>query len=770
MRRRGWIWLVLVGLMACYGAWRWAGGQALQTDLLAMLPDTERNPVAEAALRSLARTTGDRAMFLVRAGDDGRGKAAALGLAAALARSGAFLEVQSTLPQVDPGAVPRFYADYRFRLPPGPAPASGVDALKARVQGRLASPQGGLTGTSPALDPLGGLEAFLSGLPFSALRLEIRDQLLTIPSPEGLNILISAGLPGSAYDPAVQRRVLAAVRAAQDELRGAFPEARVLRTGVVFYAADARQNAEGEGNLFSALSILCICALYLAAFRSFRHLLLGLACVVAGLVTAAAACLLIFGQLYLLTLVVGSSVLGVAVDYSFLYFAHQVGAGADWRPLPVLRRILPALLIGLGTTMLGYTALLAAPFPGLRQIAVFSILGLAGAFLTVVLVLPDWLRRPGAERPRLLARLGRMLDGSSRLASRPGLPLWVGLLALVLGAGASRARVDDNVQGLIQPSRELVLQESAIRELTGLSNNAAFFLVEGPGEADVLQREEALRRRLAAFAPADGLTGIQAVSCFVPSPASQEAALARHRAQLPDLARALGEVGFKPEAVARLRADQAAAEGRPLTVAAFFGTSFSTPFRMLWLGATAHGVGSVVFPMGAPDSGRLREAAAGIPGVSLVDKAQSVTGLLGHYRRIASWALGAAILLVWLLLGLWRGFRAASAMVAPPCLGMLLALCGCALAGMPVTLFTVMALILLLGFGIDYTVFMKEGGRTDPSALLGVLLAAATTLISYGLLAFSHTPALRGFGLALALGVAGTTLLSWMALRPGGRS
>jgi predicted exporter len=766
MRRRGWVWLICVALMACYGVWRCAGGQALQTDLLAMLPDTERNPVAEAAIRSLARSTGDRAMFLVRAGDEGRSKAAALCLAGALARSGAFQEVQSTLPEVDPGAVARFYASYRFRLPvAGPLPRP--DTLKARVEGRLASPQ---AGPAPALDPLGHLDAFLAGLPFATLHLEVRDQLLAIPSPEGLNILISAGLAGSAYDPGVQQRVAAAVAAAQDEVRGAYPEARVLRTGVVFYAADARQAAEGEANLFSTLSMLCIFALYFAVFRTGRHLVLGLCCVVAGLATATAACLLIFGKLYLLTLVCGCSVLGVAVDYSFLYFAHQVGAGAAWRPRPALRRIMPALLIGLGTTLLGYAALLAAPFPGLRQIAVFSIVGLSGAFLTVLLVLPDWLERPGPSRPALLARLGSLLRGGARLWARPGLPLWLGLLALLLAFGAARSRVDDDVQGLIRPSAELARQEQAIRELTGLSNNGAFFLVEGPTAGAVLQREEALRERLAGLDPSAGLTGIQAVSCFVPSPASQEAALARRTAQQPDLDRALGQVGFKPGAIAAMDADLASAQARPLTVDAFFRTPFSTPFRMLWLGTTAHGVGSVVFPLGAPDSGRLAQAAAGIPGVALVDKARSVTGLLGHYRRIASWALAAAIVLVWLLLGLWRGLRAAGAMVAPPCLGMLFALACGALAGVPVTLFTVMALILLLGFGVDYTVFLEEGGPSDPSALLGVLLAASATLISYGLLAFSHTPALRGFGFTLALGVAGTIPLSFLALRPGEQS
>ena len=771
MRRRAWIWLVCVLLMAGYGAWRCLDGQALQTDLLAMLPDTERNPVAEEAIRTLAKVTGDRAMFLVRAGDPARSEAAALRMAASLARSGAFQEVQSTLPQVDPGAVARFYADYRFRLPwPEAGKDPGPEALKAQVEARLASPQGGLSGTSPAQDPLGHLDAFLGGLPFSALRLELRDQLLTIPSPEGLNVLISAGLPGSAYDPALQQRVAAAVRAAEADLRGAYPEARILRTGVVFYALDARRTAEGEANLISTLSMLCIFALYFAVFRSARHLLLGLACVAAGLATAACGCLLIFGKLYLLTLVCGSCVLGVAVDYSFLYFAYQVGAGADWEPLPVLRRLLPALLIGFGTTLLGYSALLAAPFPGLRQIAMFSILGLAGAFLTVLLVLPDWLRRPGPARPALLARLALLLGRCARLSARRGLPVWLGLLGVLLAFGVARGRVDDDVKGLIQPSADLLAQENAIRGLTGLSNNGAFFLVEGRDEGAVLRSEEALRSRLAAFGPGDGLTGVQAVSCFVPSPASQEAALEQNRRRLPALARALDQLGFRPGAVAALGADLAAAQGRPLTVAAFFRTGFSAPFRMLWLGATAHGVGSVVFPMGAPDSGRLAQAAAGIPGVSLVDKAQSVTGLLGHYRRIASWALAAAIVLVWTLLGLWRGFRAAAAMVAPACLGMLIALAGGALAGAPVTLFTVLALILLLGFGVDYTVFLAEGGSSDPSALLGVLLAAMATLISYGLLAFSHTPALRGFGLTLALGVAGTVLLSFLALRPRTRS
>ena len=61
-----------------------------------------------------------------------------------------------------------------------------------------------------------------------------------------------------------------------------------------------------------------------------------------------------------------------------------------------------------------------------------------------------------------------------------------------------------------------------------------------------------------------------------------------------------------------------------------------------------------------------------------------------------------------------------------------------------------------------------SGPRPAP-ALLGVLLASFATLLSYGLLAFSHTPALRGFGLTLGAGVLAATLLAPLALAPGGR-
>jgi predicted exporter len=731
-----------------------------------MLPATERNPVAETALIGLARATGDRAVFLVGSARAGEARAAALDLAARLAADGAFAQVTGRIPAVDPALVPRFYAPYRFRLPAAGGYPADPDLLERRLQVALAAPMGVLGGLGAARDPLGEFGAFLAGLPLNRPGVAVEDGLLTLRSGPETFVLVTAVPRGSAFDPRVQRAALGAVATAGRALAEAHPGVQVLRTGALFYAADARSRAEGEAGLIGWVSLAATLALFLAVFRSARHLLLGLACAAAGLAAAVAATLLAFGRIHLMTLVVGASLVGVAVDYPLLYFAHHLGAGPGWDARAALNRIRPALVLGLATTLVGYAALGAAPFPGLRQMAVFSMAGLGASFLTVVWVLPGALARPLPARPRLMAALERGLDrwraALGRLGWRRGLVLGA-LLALAAGL---RLRVDDDVHSLIQPARALQAQEERIRQLTGLSNSGRLFLVEGAGEGQVLAREEALRERLAPLVRAGGLDSVQAVSAFVPSPAVQEAALAARTRQAPALDLAMGRLGFRPGAVAALDRDLRASAGRPLTVAPWLATPFAIPFRPLWLGPTAHGWGSLVLPSGPCDSARLRQAAAGLPGVALVDKAESVTALLGHYRRLADGALVLALALVWALLGRRYGWRRGGAVLAPTLGGMVLALAAAALAGQPLTLFHTLALLLVLGFGVDYAVFLAEAGDRPGPALLGVLLAGGSTLLAYGLLACSRTPALAGFGLALGAGVLGSVLLA-PAARPG---
>ncbi|MFT3761463.1 MAG: hypothetical protein QM761_02400 [Pseudoxanthomonas sp.] len=84
--------------------------------------------------------------------------------------------------------------------------------------------------------------------------------------------------------------------------------------------------------------------------------------------------------------------------------------------------------------------------------------------------------------------------------------------------------------------------------------------------------------------------------------------------------------------------------------------------------------------------------------------------------------------------------------------------------GLPLQLFNVLALLLLLGVGIDYGIFLLEhgddAGGGDARAWMAVCVGAASTWLSFGLLGLSATPALRAFGLTLLLGIGAVWLLS----------
>ena len=81
------------------------------------------------------------------------------------------------------------------------------------------------------------------------------------------------------------------------------------------------------------------------------------------------------------------------------------------------------------------------------------------------------------------------------------------------------------------------------------------------------------------------------------------------------------------------------------------------------------------------------------------------------------------------------------------------------MASQNLQLFHVLALMLLLGVGVDYGIFMQEHpDRSDRTPWLAVGMSAANTILSFGLLGLSSTPALQAFGLTMLLG----TALVWL--------
>jgi predicted exporter len=768
------LWLLATLLLVGGAAVLLARHARVQTDLLAVLPATERSAVAERAVAAMRDVAMNRAVFLIGHAEPARARRAAAAFARELEAGKAFARVQLELPGFDPRSLAQPHRAFRFGLLTEPdrraLAEEDFDATQWLVR-RLSEPLRFGPGGGLAQDPFGFFGNFLAGLPYGSLRLSLEDGMLVArdDSPGGWEyILVSAELPGSAFDDRAQGAALAATAAAEGKALTAAPGAEVLRTGAVFFAAAARSSAQRDVEIIGAGSLLGIILLMGGVFRSLRPLLLGLLTVAIGLVAGASATMFAYGELHLLTLVFGASLIGEAMDYSIQYFGAYAAAGPDWDAQRGAAAVRPALTLALGTSLLGYAALLLTPFPAVAQIALFAMAGLATSYLAVVLLLPRLLREPyRRDISRLAGPLARLAEGwGARVRPRGALVL--AALALVACApGWLRLQSDDDVRTLSIRSESLAAQEARIRALTGVELSTRFFVVEGATAEETLRVEERLASRLRRLAQSGVLSSWQAVSSFVPSTARQEenrALLKRTlNADVKSLERAFQDAGLREGIAGALTADYQASEGRVLTPQDWLPAPAAAPFRHLWLGKTEGGFATVVVPLGTKGDA-IAAAARGLAGVSFVDKAASVSKLFGEYRRAFGIGLGMAMLVVLGLLAFRYGASGSFAVLLPAALGVAAALAASGYAGAPLTLFSFLAFMLVLGVGVNYSIFLVEGRARSGATGLAVLLCAATTVLSFGLLAFSQTPALSRFGATLLVGVAVAVLAAPLSL------
>lgn len=772
MRFRALIWLLLAIAVGATCASQFIGRSPLQSNLLALLPATERNPVAEEAANRLANAAGNRTIFLIGHSSDATAFAAARDFAAQLRASQGIRHVLADIPEIDFNQINDLYLPYRFNfLTDADRAALGNHEvnLAERIQNKLYAPFRFGLALSPVDDPFGFTDNWINRLPLRTLSLEPENGLLITRAMGKTWVFVAADLSGSAHNREIQGQVAASVRSAEAKLKKSHPDTELLRIGTVFYADSARSAAEQEVDRIGAVSLAGMLLLLYLVFRSLRPLGLGLLTVGFGIGTAVIVTIAVYGEIHLITLVFGASLIGEAIDYAVQYFAAHLGAGDKWQPMAGLRRITPGLMIALLTSLLGYAALSLAPFPALSQIALFALVGLSAACLSVFLLLPALLTRPSKRDPeKAVALLQRiLLKWQNNISPRLCLTLAAAMLVIAI-PGWLQLKADDDIHLLLAREPGLAAQEQKIRSIIGFDNSSQFFLVEGKSPDEVLRNEEKLTARLDGLIAEEQLNAYQSTSAFVPSQARQieNHALWKTRifADEAGLIALLSDAGLRNEVATDQITTFTSSANRIMSVEDWLRTPLSTPFRHLWLNQTANGYASIVIPQGARNIQLLEQSTADLQAVTFVDKVHSVTALFQQYRQwSATWLLFATGIIYAVLWTRYRS-RQAAIILMPTVLAMLVTLSVLGYLNSPLTLFNMMGLMLVLGVGINYAIFLREGGAHAAATLAGVMLSAGTTLLSFGMLAFSSMPALSSFGLTLLIGVGISAMLAPMLL------
>jgi predicted exporter len=752
MRRGAWLWLLAILLTAAYLVFRIATGITLESSILALLPRAERDAAAQSVQDRIAESFSRRVVFLV--GDAAPAKAAdaARKLSAALERSGLIASLTS---KIDPDSQRRMgaaYFPYRAGLLSASDRANLLKGDGQAVMTRALSILYGAGGFANAKliahDPFLLMPAFFLELPVPKSKFTLENGVLSVRDGGLTYVLVSADLAGDPFAIKYQQAFDAVVSKTLSDLTAATPSLKIVRTGAVFYAHDSTREATQETSIIGLASTVGTLALIFLIFRGLRPILLGALAIGTGVLFALAGTLVLFGQIHSVALLLGVSLIGISVDYSFQYFCEYFDPAATG-PDERLKRVLPGIAVGLATTLIGYCTLLLAPFPGLRQVAAISLIGLVGSVLTVVLWYPLLDSRRGSEPDNRFVALASkhwtLWEAPSLQGARLAI---VGFCIVAAAAGMLFLRSDDDVRHLQSLSSELKRQESQIEKLTGSSSGTQFILLRGASEEALLQEEERLAPRLAGAERDGALEGHTAIAQFVPSIARQKEnrALVRDRLVKPHLAGYLAQIGFQ-------NAIESGENARYLTPSNLPRTGPLSLLPLLDVTVSGHPA-HVILLSGVHDSEAVTDLVAGVPGARVVSLADDWSRLFGTFRKYAVGLLGLSALLMYPLLW-WRyGWLGGLRVLAPSLAAVALTPPLAALAGITFTFFNAMALVLVLSVGVDYSVFCREtSGTRKPVTSLAIALAALSTILSFGMLALSRVFAVHAFGTTMLIGI-----------------
>ena len=582
-------------------------------------------------------------------------------------------------------------------------------------------------------------------------------------SADGARSLLVAETKSPGFDPQAQQRVVNVIEslfAAQ----GRDLHLRLAGAGV--FAADAERVIRFEAQALSLAATALVCMVLLVAYRSMRLLLLSAVPLVSALIVGVAVTGLLFSGIHGITLAFGATLLGMAIDYPLHVFSHlHAGEPAS----ASLSRIWPTIRLGVITTCVAYASLVTTNFPGLTQLGTLAASGLVTAALCTRWVLPvllplNWAPRFDARRTKFLNVLLNPGRALTTVAAVVGIVALLGLLT------NEKAVWEDDLAALSPVSNELRVLDAELRAELGAPEVSHAIVVMAPDTETALQRGEELEPFLDSLLQEGMISGFDIASRYLPSKRTQQ----RRQMDLPpaetladDLAAASLGLPFKKGLFLPFEEAVEAARMQPLVdLDDIVGSA---------LGVRAE---SLLFSRG-------NESLALIPLAGVADKdllaariARQKLGAAVHYvdlkgesdrlvegfreEALTRLAWGGVLILMVLCIDL-RRVRRVVAVVAPVLLAMLVTVSALIWFGEQLSLFHLIALLLVLGIGVDYSLFFSRGDRESgmrQGTCHAVVVCAISTAAVFGILAVSTIPVLQAIGRTVALGVAASFLMA----------
>ncbi len=566
--------------------------------------------------------------------------------------------------------------------------------------------------------------------------------------------------------------IVAKVRQAQDH------PVTIKIFGTHVYAQTTASLIRKDITIIFILSIIGVVLIYIFAFRQLKPLLISLFPIVCGLSAGLFGLALFFDKIQGITLIFGSTLIGVCIDYSTHYFVNFVFKSekntSDTR-FQAISGIKQSLLFGYLTTIIVF---IVFSFSGLRffkEIAIFSCIGITTAYLISVFIIPQFRFAKGIDPGLLLTLFQKLIKIGSPPSSRWKISFlgFTGILFIVSVVIAMSIPFDNNIYNLNYTDPKLKLLEREFLTRYGDISTSNMIMMTGRSTEEVLRLNDKVYQVLSEAKKDHVIDSFYNIHPFLPSKKAQQ----QNIQNILDIDwQKIREVvkkesvnlGFKETAF-----DPFFQELKDLKKESYLITDMfirKTPFAPVLdeLLSRHKNERILISYFKARNEEKLpillKKLEKLDKNVYYINKVQLINQIIHFLKEevlqlmIVSFSAIAVLLFI-----LYRNILKIILAIIPAIFGILVSILISTLFGMGINIVSFFAFILIIGIGLDYGIFITNSlihKKTIEVSGTAIMIAALTTILAFGSLIISSNLALASIGMINLSGITLTMLFS----------
>lgn len=616
-----------------------------------------------------------------------------------------------------------------------------------KVLSALFSGFAGVTSQEISSDPLLLTRSVIKDLSKGS-HIKIKDGFLYIKTKDGGYYLLNATTKSSAFNLNSTNALNSRITALTDRLENKY-STKILKRGTLFYSQKASEESKNDISLIGSLSLIGVFALIFFVFRSLTPVVLAFLSVLTGVISGFAAVLLFFDSINIILLAMALSIIGIVCDYTIYYMTLRLRANSNESTFDTVNILKKPLSLAVATDAVAYLIIILSPIEPLKQLSVFCMVTISVSCFFVLSIEPYLCEKLNRREFKNTVLIEMYL---SFIKDKKNCFMVLCLICIISAISTPFARFNNDPKTFQSMDSFLQKDDMQIAQILNQTENTAYFAIQSKSTEDLLYQNEKARKYF------DNLIKKKIISSYRAIPLNSQ------KTQIEDIKRIENRISTVKETLLKnsVLLSDSKKEISTLSLENFIESKVGQTYKPLLCADIKNSVfATLVIVQSNIDKKSLDKLVTNdLTNTKLIDRHDDFVKIFTQFSLHIIYVLISFIISIFVISIIRVGLKKALYTTFFSILSVLLAIGALTSLGYSINLFNELALILVLGIGVNYTIFFtsyKGDKRTSVTAIITSLL---TTVISVGLLALSSVNVISSFATTLCTGIIASFILA----------